>query len=274
VPCKGADKPTEAAVKSLPARGRACCIAWAILEAKTAQSSFWRKIITMRQLTRLPNRACCLTIADMKSPCESSAEQLASWPGVQRIPTDKLEIFQLRGFLGPDQCAALIALIDAGRRPSTIADANGDDYFRTSETCDLSADEPVVAELERRLLDLSAIEAQFGEPVQGQRYDVGQEFKAHTDYFAPGGQDYDTYCSIAGQRSWTFMVYLNEVTSGGGTRFKALGKIFQPEVGKLLCWNNRRPDGSVNPNSLHHGMKVRKGLKYVITKWYREKPWG
>jgi len=21
-------------------------------------------------------------------------------------------------------------------------------------------------------------------------------------------------------------------------------------------------------------MKVRKGLKYVITKWYRERPWG
>lgn len=210
----------------------------------------------------------------MKAPCESSAEHLSRLAGVQRIPTAKLEIFQLRKFLDPALCTALISLIDAGRRPSTIADANGDDYFRTSETCDLSADEPVVLELERWLLALSAIEPQFGEPVQGQRYDVGQEFKPHTDYFAPGGQDYDTFCSIAGQRSWTFMVYLNDVASGGGTRFKALNKIFQPETGKLLCWNNRHLDGSVNPNSLHHGMKVRKGLKYVITKWYREKPWG
>ena len=205
---------------------------------------------------------------------ESSSERLIACPGVQRIPTDRLEIFQMRGFLEFEHCAALISLVDAGRRPSTIADANGDDYFRTSETCDLSANEPVVLELERRLLALSAIPPQFGEPVQGQRYAVGQEFKPHTDYFTPGGQDYDTYCSVAGQRSWTFMVYLNDVASGGGTRFKALGKIFQPETGKLLCWNNRWPDGSVNPNSLHHGMKVRKGLKYVITKWYREKPWG
>lgn len=210
----------------------------------------------------------------MTAPYESSAKQLTGWSGVQRIPTDRLEIFQLRNFLDPDHCAALIALIDAGRRPSTIADSNGDDYFRTSETCDLSPHEQVVLELERRLLALSGIEAKFGEPVQGQRYDVGQEFKPHTDYFAPGGRDYDTYCSVAGQRSWTFMVYLNAVTSGGGTRFKMLGKIFQPEAGKLLCWNNRRPDSSVNPNSLHHGMKVRKGVKYVITKWYREKPWG
>ena len=210
----------------------------------------------------------------MKAPCESSAEHLTRWAGVQRIPTDRLEIFQLRGFLDPEQCRALIDLIDAGRRPSTIADDNGDHTFRTSETCDLDSGEPVVLELERRLLALSQIDARFGEPVQGQRYDVGQEFKPHTDYFAPGGRDYETYCSVAGQRSWTFMVYLNEVAGGGGTRFKALNKIFRPQMGKLLCWNNRRPDGSVNPHTLHHGMKVRSGVKYVITKWYREKPWG
>ena len=29
-----------------------------------------------------------------------------------------------------------------------------------------------------------------------------------------------------------------------------------------------------NVATLHHGMKVRKGVKYVITKWYRERPWG
>lgn len=210
----------------------------------------------------------------MKAPCESSAKHLIRWPGVQRVPSSKLEIFQLRGFLDPDHCRELAELIDAGRRPSTIADDNGDNYFRTSETCDLDGAEPVVQELERRLLALSGIDARFGEPVQGQRYDVGQEFKPHTDYFAPGGRDYDKYCSVAGQRSWTFMVYLNEVASGGGTRFKSLNKIFRPEPGKLLCWNNRRADGSVNPDTLHHGMKVRSGVKYVITKWYRERPWG
>ena len=35
----------------------------------------------------------------------------------------------------------------------------------------------------------------------------------------------------------------------------------------------RRPDGTLNPATLHHGMKVRSGVKYVITKWYRELPW-
>ena len=213
-------------------------------------------------------------VAAMPDPGESSCARLLSYPGVQRIPSEKLELFQLRGFLDAELCARLIERIEAERRPSTLADSNGDTYFRTSETCDLASDLPETQALEGLFEQLSGIDPAYGEPVQGQRYDVGQEFKPHCDYFNPGGADWDRYCSIAGQRSWTFMVYLNAVESGGATRFKCIGKTIQPEAGKLLCWNNRRPDRSVNPNTLHHGMKVRKGRKYVITKWYREKPWG
>lgn len=205
---------------------------------------------------------------------ESSTQRLLKHSGILRLPTPKIEIFQLRGFAPPALCNQLIEMIEAERRPSTIADDNGDQYFRTSETCDLRRAALPVIEMERLLADVSGIDPKYGEPLQGQRYEVGQEFKAHTDYFAPDGADFHRYCSVAGQRTWTFMIYLNEGFEGGGTRFKALKKTFQPEAGKLLCWNNRRTDGSVNPVSLHHGMKVRKGLKYVLTKWYREKEWG
>jgi len=190
------------------------------------------------------------------------------------VPTPKAELFDMPGFLPPDMCTALIALIDQGRRPSTIADPNGDNSFRTSETCDLAAELPVVQDLEERLLALNAIDPAHGEPVQGQRYAVGQEFKAHTDYFEPNGEDFERFCSVAGNRTWTFMIYLNGVEAGGATRFKAVDKMFQPAAGKLVCWNNHRPDGTLNPATLHHGMKVRKGVKYVITKWYRERPWA
>ncbi|MXO84975.1 oxygenase [Altererythrobacter aurantiacus] len=210
----------------------------------------------------------------MPASGESSATRLLDRPGVQRIPSDKLELFQCRDFLGAELCERLIGLIDRDRRPSTIADDNGDKYFRTSETCDLQPGEPAVVELEALLAELTGIDPAYGEPVQGQRYAQGQEFKAHTDYFEPNGVDWDRYCSVAGQRSWTFMVYLNEPQAGGATRFKTIKKTIQPETGKLVGWNNRRPDGRVNPNTLHHGMKVRAGVKYVITKWYREKPWG
>ena len=195
----------------------------------------------------------------MRSPGESSARHLLAIPGMQRVPSAKLELFVLRGFLAPDECDGLIGLIEAGRRPSTIADANGDDAFRTSETCDLDYADPLVAALDARLAQVSGIDPSHGEPIQGQRYDLGQEFKPHTDYFEPGGADFERYCAIAGQRSWTFMIYLNDVPAGGGTRFRRIAKIVQPELGKLLAWNNRLPGGAVNPATLHHGMKVRGG---------------
>lgn len=209
----------------------------------------------------------------MQPAHESSAQHLLAFPGMMRVPTPRLEMFVLRDFLSEQECAGLITRIERDRRPSTIADANGEAYFRTSETCDLPMHEPDIAALDTKLSALSGIAPQFGEPIQGQRYEPGQEFKAHTDYFDPHGTDFQRYCNIAGQRSWTFMVYLNHVEAGGATRFKVIDKTIQPETGKLVCWNNRRPDGSVNPATLHHAMKVRKGLKYVITKWYRERPW-
>jgi prolyl 4-hydroxylase len=210
----------------------------------------------------------------MTTPGETTVERLMAHPGVRRVPSPRIELFDRPRFLPPELCTRLIALIDQDRRPSTIADPNGDHYFRTSETCDLNGEEPAVQDLEARLFALNGIDPAHGEPVQGQRYQVGQEFKAHTDYFEPSGQDFVKYCSVAGQRTWTFMAYLNEVEAGGATRFKVVDKMFRPETGKLVCWNNHRPDGTLNAATLHHGMKVRKGVKYVITKWYRERPWG
>jgi len=210
----------------------------------------------------------------MKGRGESSAQTLLAIPGIQRVPSPQLELFVLRDFLSEHECAALVALIEAQHRPSTIADANGDDTFRTSTTCDLSADHPAVAALAAKLAALSGIAPAHAEPLQGQRYETGQEFKAHTDTFEPNSADYERFCSVAGQRTWTFMVYLNTVEAGGATRFKVIDKTVQPERGKLVAWNNRRADGSANAATLHHAMKVRKGRKYVITQWYREKPWG
>ena len=199
---------------------------------------------------------------------------IASHPRVQRVPSRDLTLFIQRDFLTADECEGLIERIEARRRPSTIADANGDTAFRTSETCDLDKADPFVAAIDEKLAAFAGIDPAFGEPILGQRYAVGQEFKAHTDYFDPAGQDFVRYCSVSGNRTWTLMVYLNQPSAGGATRFVKIGKTVQPESGKLLAWNNRLDPGGYNGASLHHGMKVRSGVKYIITKWYREKIWA
>jgi len=188
------------------------------------------------------------------------------------VPTRELELFIVRGFLDPATCAALVERIDATRRPSEIADDAGIANFRTSETCDLIEPDPLVAEVDRRIVELLGLPPELGEVLQGQRYAPGQEFRPHTDTFNPGGYDFYVHTAASGQRTWTAMIYLNEPEDGGATRFKVIGKTVQPEPGKLLAWNNLLPDGSPNPATLHQGMKVRKGTKYVLTKWFRQRP--
>jgi prolyl 4-hydroxylase len=259
-------------VKPACGRARASCTKGFSREAKTVFTPLRRKIITWCRES-LPSHRADLIVSVMTDSTDSIAARLAAHTGMQRVPTPKAELFQCRRFVPADLCAALIALTDQDRRPSTIADDNGDPVFRTSETCDLSADLPAVKQIEALLTQLCGIDPAYGEPLQGQRYAEGQEFKPHTDYFAPDGRDFQKFCTLSGNRTWTFMIYLNDVSAGGATRFKLLDKTFQPEAGKLLCWNNRLPDAGVNHATLHHGMKVRRGVKYVITKWYREKVW-
>jgi prolyl 4-hydroxylase len=199
------------------------------------------------------------------------AARLVGAPGVQRVPTRELELFIVRAFLDPSHCAALIRLIDAKRRPSEIADDVGIANFRTSETCDLDWHDPLVGSVDRKIDDLLGLSLAASEPLQGQRYAPGQEFKPHTDTFEPGGYDFLVHTADSGQRTWTAMIYLNEPEDGGATRFKRIGKTVQPETGKLLAWNNLLPDGRPNPATLHQGMKVRRGTKYVLTKWFRER---
>ena len=200
------------------------------------------------------------------------ATRLGSTPGVQRVPSRELELFIVRNFLDRASCAALIERIDAKRRPSEIADDVGIANFRTSETCDLDWRDPIVGAVDRKIADLLGLPLTASEPLQGQRYAPGQEFKPHTDTFEPGGYDYLVHTAESGQRTWTAMIYLNEPDDGGATRFKTIGKTVQPETGKLLAWNNLLADGRPNPATLHQGMKVRRGTKYVLTKWFRQRP--
>ncbi len=194
-------------------------------------------------------------------------------PRLRRTETDKLQLYTLDDFLSPEECAALIALIDQRLRPSTIT--FGDARFRTSRTCDLSLvpDERVAA-LDEKISRTIGIRRSYSEVNQGQRYDVGQEFKPHTDFFEPGTDEYREHAGTRGNRTWTFMVYLNEGMAGGGTRFTAIDRVFEPRRGQALLWNNLLPDGTPNYDTLHSGMPVTRGHKVVVTQWFRERGEG
>ena len=196
-------------------------------------------------------------------------------PDIQKIPAPKVQLYTWKNFLVPEICDAVVALIDQRLRDSTTADVFADPKVRTSRTSDIGMlGHDLIMQLDELMAEAIGIHWSYTDVTQGQRYDLDQEYKAHYDYFIPGTREHQVFCQLSGQRTWTFMIYLNDVEEGGGTRFRRLEKTIMPEKGKAVIWNNLNPDGTVNPYTIHHGMKVRKGSKYVITKWFRERGWG
>jgi prolyl 4-hydroxylase len=128
--------------------------------------------------------------------------------------------------------------------------------------------------IERRIGDLIGIDGRWGETIQGQRYEPGQEFKEHYDWFDTGAAYWTGETARGGQRSWTVMAYLNDMPDGGATTFPRIGLTVQPQAGVLLIWNNALPDGRLNPDVLHLAEPVKQGVKYIITKWFRTRPWS
>jgi prolyl 4-hydroxylase len=182
-------------------------------------------------------------------------------------------MFKIPVFMSADECAAMIDLIDADVKASTVLSAAGNSQIRTSETCRLPGADGLVATVERRMSEMLGLPLTQSETIQGQRYSPGQQFKMHNDYFA-GGQSYsETVASEGGQRTWTAMVFLNRPERGGATNFpRALVKV-EPEPGTLLAWNNNDDEGLSNPFTHHEGMLVEAGVKYILTKWFREREW-
>ena len=193
-------------------------------------------------------------------------------PSVYRLPLDTIEIYGVADFFSADECARLIEMVDAVARPSPTYHNNADGG-RTSYSGDVNPGDPFIRMLERRIDDLMGIEAGHGEVIQGQRYAPGQEFRAHFDFFNTAADYWPSEQERGGQRTWTAMGYLSPVEAGGATEFSRVPISVPPQPGALLVWNNMGKDGKPNPLALHAGMPVERGMKYIVTKWYRLRPW-
>lgn len=203
----------------------------------------------------------------------ATAARLDADAAVKRAKIDAAQFYYRPDFLSAAQCEAVIALIDANRRPSTLLSDRQEASFRTSDSCDMDRWSPVVRPIDESIAHLLGIDPDQGETMQGQRYAPGQQFRAHHDYFHDTESYWKTVSAMGGQRTWTAMVYLNDVAEGGATWFPQAGLKVSPRRGLLLAWNNMGSDGSPNENTLHEGMPVVDGVKYIVTKWFREGLW-
>mmetsp|Transcript_6551 Transcript_6551/g.16784 ORF Transcript_6551/g.16784 Transcript_6551/m.16784 type:complete len:225 (-) Transcript_6551:195-869(-) len=86
-----------------------------------------------------------------------------------------------------------------------------------------------VKAVQNRVTQLTGVPTENGEFLQVLRYEEGQFYGTHSDQNAPRA-------SAWGPRLYTFYMYLNDVSDGGGTRFPKLNVTVTPKKGRAAMW--------------------------------------
>lgn len=189
------------------------------------------------------------------------------------------KIFYIENFLSSQECDHFIQCakdklqLSLGYDVTTGKDEKVD--IRTSSQTWLFLNEDaIITKIEKQISQLTNIPQENGEQFSIIRYQIGQEYQAHWDYFDPAFAGSATALARGGQRIVTVILYLNDVEEGGETEFTTLNLTVKPKKGALLYFSNVLEDGSIDTNTLHAGVPVKVGEKWIATKWLRERPFS
>ena len=122
--------------------------------------------------------------------------------------------------------------------------------------------------LQRRLAALTGMPLAHAEPLAVLRYAKGEEYRAHRDYLR---DPVELAPDAPGQRVRTVFCYLSDVGAGGATDFPLLGVRIEPRRGRVVMFDNVDAAGAPDPDTLHAGMPVIRGRKWLATLWMRER---
>lgn len=127
----------------------------------------------------------------------------------------------------------------------------------------------LIRRIEARLAALIDLPVEHGEALQILHYVPGQQYEPHCDWFDPDQPGFQTITAKGGQRVASIIIYLNNPAGGGGTQFPQVGLTVTARRGAAVYFAYEGGDRL----SLHAGLPVTAGEKWIATKWLRERPY-
>jgi prolyl 4-hydroxylase len=201
-------------------------------------------------------------------------------PDGQRIDVlltlNQPRIVLLGNVLSEAECDQLAQQCEERMAPSpVVGNTDGTSEIhahRTSRGAMLQRQETeLIARVEARLAFLAQWPVERGEGMQVLRYETGNEYRAHYDWFDPEMPGPRKHLERGGQRVGTFVIYLTDVEQGGGTSFPGIGLEVLPKKGGAVFFANTDAYCVPDKQTLHAGSPVIKGVKMVANKWLRER---
>lgn len=182
---------------------------------------------------------------------------------------------QIDRLLSADECRLLVAFAQPGlRRSHTVDPATGQARALELRTSSDASIDPVLEDLALRVVQLRLAQATGIELVHAEhlvvlRYAPGEQYRPHRDYLPPEAVAGNR--PQAGNRVRTICTYLNAVEAGGETEFPHAGISVAPSPGRAVVFDNLHADGRPDPDSLHAGLPVTRGEKWLATLWLRKR---
>lgn len=110
------------------------------------------------------------------------------------------------------------------------------------------------------------------EPCSVIAYQPGQDYDWHADFFSDEQmqRNREVAHDPGGQRVITFLLCIHAPEEGGGTVYRHKGLTVRHELGKAAIHYNVTADGKPDPHSLHCGLPVDGGEKWLLRTTLRE----
>jgi len=211
--------------------------------------------------------------ASLDAPVRSSTE-----PWIETLSWAP-RIFVFHNILTKEECEHIIQLGVGQVSRSQVVSQTGRSAVHNARTSSgvfmtQHQNDPVMKKLTKKIADWTHLPEENGEVYYLIRYEEGQQYLPHNDFFAHDGSG-ERFIGKAGQRIATVLTYLHSPDEGGETVFpNADGGPLQVKAnaGDAVLFWSMTPDGHEDTKSLHGGNPVKRGTKWAITKWIRQRP--
>jgi hypothetical protein len=182
------------------------------------------------------------------------------------------------GFLPVDLCNYLIERARPKLIEAKVFDAKSGtlkvDAMRSNTGAVFSVIETdfVMQLVRARIAHAASLAPDALEPSEVLHYSIGEAYRPHVDFFHPQLPNFAEQMRVKGQRIKTCLVYLNDDFEGGETEFPKLALKYRGRTGDALIFENVKPNGSGDLQTLHAGLPPTHGEKWLFSQWMRSKP--
>ena len=239
-------------------------------------------------------RAQLRLLANPSSPIETVAHDPDAWarladqvdiqawlePPPRRAVCEAPRVRLAEAFTTDAVCDWIRRRADGRMRPAMMYDGTTKtEQVDPHRTCsdyqfDILNTDLVLLLVRARIAALTSLPTVAMEPPRIFHYAVGEEIKPHYDRCGNAVDGYGAGGGYLGDRIVTFLLYLNDGFEGGDLEFPKVDFRCKGAKGDAVYFAHIDPSGKPDPLSLHAGLKIRQGEKWVLSQWIHDRPFG